>query len=148
MLSNYGYGLTDNSPNAPWNEPGPPPERDFDITCSQSLSKTIIVTTNNYIPGASGVDYEVDDEGQCYASSWHEEDDTSDTNWADEYDECGHYTPLQLIRFYKQDLKELLQTQKNSEDQSYATKREIKRIEHLIEECEGWSEDEIEFIEE
>lgn len=49
-------------PNAPYNQIEVP-QKDFEVTCSQSLSRTAIVTTNNYTPGASGVDYEPDDEG-------------------------------------------------------------------------------------
>ena len=79
MASNYPDGLTDWTPGCPWTEEEVP-EEDFEITCSQSLSRTATVTTNNYIPGASGVDYEPDDEGGCYASAWHDDPDTSDTN--------------------------------------------------------------------
>ena len=62
MYDNYHYPLGADTPDAPWNQEEVPDE-DFEITCSQSLSKTVTVTTNNYIPGASGVDYERDDEG-------------------------------------------------------------------------------------
>ena len=80
MLSNYPDGLSDYSVGAPWNEPDVP-EKDFEITCSQSLSRTATVCTNNYIPGASGVDYEPDDEGGYCACGWQDPDDTSDTDW-------------------------------------------------------------------
>ena len=125
-------------PNAPWNEPVIP-ERDFDVTCSQSLSKTVTITTDDYIPGASGVDYEPDDEGGHCACGWHDPDDTSDTNWSDEYSNSDYHTPLQLIQLFGQFLKE-----------QYANGVVFKSpyfTEHLIEECEGWQEDETEFIE-
>lgn len=148
MSGYYPAELTDWSPNAPWNEPGDPPEKDFDVTCSQTLSKTVVVTTNNYIPGASGVDYDNDDEGGYYASAWHDPDDTSDTNWDEEYDESGHYTPLQLIQMYQETLKKQLESYEGMEDSSFATKMEARKIAHLIEECEGWSDDETEYVEE
>ena len=138
-------------PNAPWYEPVVP-ERDFDVTCSQSLSKTTTVTTDNYIPGASGCDYEPDGEGGYCACGWHDPDDTSDTNWGKVYAE-EHLTPLQLIQKFKEylegelkELKEVIEDQKFSVS-SYLTQEE-RKLTHLIEECEGWTEDETEFIEE
>ena len=143
-LSNYPPGVSDSTWDAPWNEPDIP-EEEFEVTCSQSLSRTASVWTNNYIPGASGVDYERDDEGGIYASPWHEDPDTSDTNWADEWHDNDHYTPIQLIGLYKETLKEQLKSWEGMEDSTTA-KATIKRIEHLIEECNGWIEDETEYI--
>ena len=125
-------------PSAPYNEPIIP-EKDFEVTCSQSLSKTVTVTTNNYIPGASGVDYEPDDEGGYYASGWHDPDDTSDTNWADEYHNNDYHTPLQLIELFKKHLE-------NELNRMGEVKNE-KWIKHLIEECSDWTEDDIEIVE-
>lgn len=137
MSGYYPAELTDWSPDAPWNEPEVP-EQDFDVTCSQTLSKTVVVTTCNYIPGASGVDYEPDDEGGYYASGWHDPDDTSDTNWEEEYG-ADHYTPLQLIELFKRYLDDILN---NTEDVS----KHPSFIKHLMQECEGWAEDELEVV--
>ena len=130
--------------SAPWNDVDIP-EKDFDITCSQSLSRTATVWTNNYIPGASGVDYEPDDEGGYCASGWQDPDDTSDTNWSSEYASNGHKTPLELIQLFKETLEQQLKSWEGMEDESCA-KKEIHRIEYLIEECSNWTEDETEFI--
>ena len=124
--------------SAPFNEVEVP-ERDFDVTCSQTLSRTVTVTTNNYVPGASGCDYEPDDEGGYATVSWHDAPDTSDTNWADEYAENEHYTPLQLINLFKRYLEDI-------RDNSGIASKAPSYIKHLIEECEGWQEDETEFI--
>lgn len=132
-------------PNAPYNQ-SDIPEEEFEVTCSQSLSRTASVWTNNYIPGASGVDYEPDDEGGCYAVGWHDDPDTSDTNWAEEYHDNDHYTPIQLIGLYKETLKEQLKSWEGM-DEIPSAKAQIRRIEHLIEECEGWTEDETEYVE-
>lgn len=139
-------------PNAPWNEVEVP-ERDFDITCSQSLSKTVTVTTNNYIPGASGVDYEPDGEGGYCSCGWQDPDDTSNINWSEEYDENGHYTPLELIEKYKEtlskELDNLIEYGKNfPKKKPYWWTQRKRTLEHLIEECEGWTNDETEYIEE
>ena len=138
MLSNYPSGLSDNTPGAPWNEPDVP-EKEFDVTCSQTLSRTVTVITNNYVPGASGVDYEPDDEGGYYASGWHDPDDTSDTNWADEYHDNDYLTPLQLIEIFKQYLENDLNRMGEVKNERW--------IKHLIEECSNWTEDETEYVE-
>lgn len=127
-----------NDPSAPYNEPLIP-EKEFEVTCSQSLSKTVTVTTSNYIPGASGVDYESDDEGGCCAVEWYDPDDTSDTDWDEEYHDNDHYTPLQLISLFKQHLENELARMEDVKDS--------RRIKHLIEECSDWNEDETEYAE-
>lgn len=136
-LSNFPPGVSDSTVDAPWNEPTVP-EKDFDVTCSQCLSRTVTVWTDNYIPGASGVDWETDDEGHPYASGWHDPDDTSDTNWAEEYHDNDYHTPLQLIGLFKQFLEENLEHGLVFQNPN-VTKR-------LIKECEGWSDDETEYI--
>jgi hypothetical protein len=138
MLSNYPPGLSDSTPGAPWNE-SEVPEKEFDVTCCQTLSKTTSVLTSNYIPGASGVDYEPDDEGGYYASGWHDPDDTSDTNWADEYHDNEHYTPLQLIELFKKHLENELIRMGEVKNERW--------IKHLIEECSDWTEDDTEYVE-
>ena len=138
-------------PSAPWNEPVVP-EKEFEITCSQSLSRTATVWTDNYIPGASGCDYEPDDEGGYCACGYHDPDDTSDTNWGEEYSENGHYTPLELIEKYKDELSEALKKLEEYGKSLHSKKpywwmQRKRNLEHLIEECEGWIEDETEYIE-
>ena len=112
---------------------------DFDVTCSQTLSKTVTVTTNNYTPGAEGVDYEPDGEGGYCSFGWHDPDDTSDTNWADEYHENDYHTPLQLIELLKQVLEENMKNGVVFKSPRYTAK--------LIEECEDWCEDDVEYVE-
>ena len=139
MPSNYPDNLSDHTKGAPWND-STVPEKDFEITCSQTLSKIVTVTTNNYIPGASGVDYEPDDEGGYFATGWSDPDDTSDTNWAEEYHDNDHYTPIQLISLFKQHLENELNRVEDVKDS--------RRIKHLIEECSDWIEDDTEYVEE
>lgn len=136
-------------PSAPYNQ-ADIPEEEFEVTCSQSLSRTATVWTSNYIPGASGVDYEPDGEGGYCASSWHDDPDTSDTNWADEYKSNGYKTPFQLIQMLREYLeKDLRDIQKDMlpNDRSYkATK--ARQLKGLIEECDCWIENETTFVEE
>lgn len=140
-LSNYPPGLSDNTPGAPWNEPVIP-EKDFEVTCSQSLSRTATVTTDNYIPCCD----EGCEDGVGYHDEWA---DTSDTNWADEYESNGYKTPLELIGMLREYLeKDLRDIQRNMlpNDRSYnATK--ARMLKGLIKECEAWTEDEIDFEE-
>lgn len=147
MLSNYPDGLSDNTPDAPWNDVEVP-EKEFDVTISQTLSKDTTVTTNNYIPGASGCDYEPDGEGGYCACGWQDPDDTSNTNWGNAYRE-EHYTPLDLIQLFgekcKQELKELEEL--GFEDAPYYYSQRKRELEHLIEECSCWTDDETEVCE-
>ena len=142
--SNYPAMSQSQWDSAPFNEPDVP-EKEFDVTISQTLSKNTTVTTNDYIPGASGVDYEPDDEGGYCSCGWHDPDDTSDTNWNEAYKK-EHYTPLDLIGLFKETLEQQLESWEGMDYMPYA-KKEIKRIEHLIEECSSWIDDEIEICE-
>ena len=146
--SNYPTMSQSQWDSAPFNQ-SEIPEKDFNVTISQTLSKSVTLTTDDYTPGASGVDYEDDGEGGSCAYSWHDPDDTSDTNWENEYDENGYYTPLQLIQLLKEYLQKDLV---NIDDVAIATDQNKTflegKIKHLIEECDCWTNDETEFIEE
>lgn len=113
---------------------------EFEVTCSQSLSKTVTVVTDNYMPGASGVDYEPDGEGGYYAIAYHDSPDTSDTNWAEEYHENDYHTPAQLLTLFKQFLEENKEHGLVFKSPGFTDK--------LIEECSGWTEDDTEYIKE
>lgn len=147
MYDNYNYPAGADTPDAPWNEVEVP-EKDFDVTISQSLSRDITVTTNNYVPGASGVDYEPDDEGGYCACGWQDSDDTSDTDWAEVYKENGHLTPLQLIERFHAILKVEQKNVERRQAKKFSPIRKMKLgfIKHLIAECEGWTNDETEFL--
>ena len=146
MYDNYNYPYGADTPDAPWNEIEIP-EKDFEVTCSQSLSRIATVTTNNYIPGASGVDYEPDDEGGYCACGWQDDDDTSDTDWGKEYDECGYMTPLQLIQTLREYVEKDLENVDNIAKETNQNKAFLERkFKHLIEECDCWCDDETEYI--
>ena len=115
-----------NDPSAPWNEVVIP-EKEFDVTCSQTLSKTVSIITNNYNP-------EPDDEtGRTYTN-------TESTDWGNEYHSNDLHTPLQLIQL----LKQVLET-----DMEHGIAFKSPRFsQDLINECDGWIEDETEYIEE
>lgn len=138
MTSNYPPGLSDHTIGAPWND-SDIPEREFEVTCSQSLSKTVTVVTSNYIPGASGVEYETDDEGHIHTIPYQDNPDTSDTNWVDEYHENDYHTPAQLLALFKQCLEENMK--------HGLVFRSPKFTKCLIEECEGWNDDETTIVE-
>lgn len=117
MLSNYGYGLTDNSPNTPWNEPFVP-NHEFDVEVSVTLSKSTTVTTNAYKP-------EVDEEDGCV---WY---DTGDVDWVEDYD-SQHLDIIELLEALQGLAKEKLEKCK---DLSISEKNRLNR---LIEEADGW----------
>lgn len=111
-------------PRAPWNEQEVP-KRQFDVCVSQTLSKNTKVLTDDY-------DLEPTEEG-CTDIT------TSNTNWERVY-EGEHLTPLQLIGEFKDFLT------KHLPDPIIDVKG-FRRFKHLIDECEGWTEDETEVVE-
>lgn len=115
-------------PRAPWNEPDIP-EKSFDVCISQTLSKSTKVTTDDYYPEEDG------DEDGSYMTA-----NTSDTDWKAAYDK-DHYTPLQLIGLFKEFLE------KHLPDPIIDIKG-YKKAKSLIAECEDWTEDETEVMEE
>lgn len=120
-------------PSAPYNQVDVP-EKEFDVTCSQTLSKTVSVLTTNYVSGGEWCEY---DDGITIGG--HDPDDTSDTNWADEYHANDYHTPLQLIELFKQYLENDLNRMGEVKNERW--------IKHLIEECSNWTEDETEYVE-
>lgn len=124
--SGYYAPGTEFSPDAPWNDPVIP-EKSFDVTISNTLSKATTVYTDQYIPCS---DY--DEEG---GYSWA---DTSDTNWEDVYNE-NHYTALGLINKFKEFLEKYL-------PDPIVDHSRYMEFKNLIEECEDWEEDEIEVV--
>lgn len=125
--SNYPPMTQSQWDSAPFNEVEVP-ERQFDVCISQTLSKSTEVTTNDYVPVVD------QDEDGCYSYS-----DTSDTDWRKAY-KNEHLTPLQLIG----ELKDFLT--KHLPD-PVVDIVEHKKWKRLIEECEGWIEDETEYSE-
>lgn len=127
--------------SAPYNQPEVP-EKEFDVTCTLCMSKTVSCYTKDYIPGAEGVDYEPDDEGGSYAVPYHEDDNTSDTNWSEVFKD-NHKTIPELLEEFKQylqkDLKNIDAVAEIRKHDKAFLKRKLKR---LIEECDGWSIDE------
>lgn len=105
------------------------PERQFDVCISQTLSKSTRVTTNDYVP-------EVDQDEDGY----HDYSDTYDTDWKGAY-KNEHLTPLHLISEFKDFLT------KHLPDPLIDVKG-FRRFKYLIGECEGWTEDETEVVEE
>lgn len=121
----YPPGAYDD-PNAPYNQIDPP-EKEFNLTVSQTLSKSIEVVTDNYIPEC---DYET---GCIYAN-------TSETDWYGIYEE-EQYNILELLGHLQTFAeKELENVSPNS-----GRGRELQRI---IESCKDWTVDDYEVVEE
>ena len=140
-MDNYHYPLGADTEDAPWNQKEVP-EKEFKVTCSVSLSKTAQCFTNDYIPGAEGCDYEPDDEGGSYAVSYHEDDDTSDTDWSEVFKD-NHKTIPELLEEFKQYLqKDLKNIDAVAEIRKHDKAFLKRKIERLIEECNNWIVDE------
>lgn len=118
---------------APWNQQDQP-ERKFNITCSQSLSKTTDVLTDDY---GSTMEKEFDGEAVVPVVEY----DTTNTNWAAEYHLNDHYTPIQLIELFQKYLLDEV-------NGSCTVSKSNEYLNHLISECNNWTEDETEYFEE
>ena len=129
MNTDGNYPLGADNEFAPWNEKETP-EKEFEVCITQTLSKSVKVTTNDYIP-----DRGVDDGGHYYSDP-----DTSDTNWRKAYKD-EHFTPFELIERFRDFLKFTL-------DDPHGVGLSPKQKERLIEECNDWIEDETEIVEE
>ena len=105
---------------APFNQ-REPEEMDFCVTCSQSLSKTVVLKSSNYIPTSIGVD-------------------TTNTDWGVEYENNEYHTPLQLISLFKRYLQDEI-------EHSGIAVRNEDHMRRLMEECDNWIDDDTEYIE-
>ena len=116
-------GIEHDSFKAPWNQKDQK-EEEFECLCSQTLSKAARVFTNDYNPL-----YE-EECGYC---------ETTNTNWEAAWHENDHYTPLQLLELFQKLLRNQLGEDNFNKSRAY--------LEHLIEECDMWCEDETEYME-
>ena len=126
MYDNYNYPPGADTPDAPWNQEDVP-EREFDVTISMSLSRTVQCYTNKYIP-------EIDEEnGHLYV-------DTSDTPWSEVYGD-NHKTIPELL----EELKKYIQKDLDNlaDDETKMDKAfHRRRLEFLLTECDEWTVDE------
>ena len=113
-LSNYPPGA-ENDSSAPYNEPVVP-EQEFEITISQTLSKTVTVTTDNYNPI-------LDESGLVYI-------DTSETDWYEVYEE-QHYTITELLEHLQ------VFAEKELKNVSPNSGRGIE-LQNIINACKDW----------
>lgn len=128
MNDNYPLGAA-NDPNAPYNEIEPP-KREFNVTISQTLSRSTKVSTDQYIPV---YDYD-EDMGTI------ETYDTSNTNWKEVY-ENEDFKIQELISILKSYVENDI---KNTLPKSVKG----RYLARLLKACDGWVEDDYEVIEE
>lgn len=119
-MNNCNYPPGADTKDAPWNQHDHK-GLEFEVTISQSLSKTTIVITTDY--------KEEEDYDDCLNQKV-SISNTEETNWHEAYNSC-HFEPYELINF----LKNILATGKLPSEE---------RRKHLIEECKNWVVDETE----
>ena len=128
-MDNYPMMSASELEMAPWMQEDPQ-EKSFEVTCSQSLSKTVDVVTNSY---NHIVEHELH-------NRIHEEyDDTSDINWAEEYKK-EHLTPLDLIRKLRSLLLDI-------DSDNLKSNPCYQHKQYYISECSDWIDNETEYIE-
>lgn len=117
-------------PNAPYNQ-SDLEEREFDVSVSQTLSKSTTVYTNDFISGYQYQEREWDGDGYC-SVTYQEPDDTSNTDWVEAYRKDSK-TPLELIVL----LKNIVEGNVSIDSMNEWQKKSI------IEDCSDWVEDEL-----
>ena len=129
MCSNYPPGA-EFDPKAPYNQ-HETPEKEFEVTICQSLSKVATVMSSDYT-----VIGEYDEDG------YHVYEDTSEVNWNQAYeDSC--YDCLELINKLK-DITDVILA--NWEAFSNYIKQPWSKIYNINKDCEGWQLDDSEVI--
>lgn len=112
---------------APFNDPIIP-EREFDVTVSQTLSKETTVWTDDYAPCVE----DAFEDGVGYHDQW---EDTSQTDWKKAYD-ATEMTPLDIINACKKLAEHLLE--------NGTTYLGALHMKELIQSCEDWVVDDYE----
>lgn len=135
MLDNYPPGAA-NDPNAPYNQSDPTPVK-VAVCISQSLSKSTTIKVTDYI-AEKWEEVEADVDGPYVISGM--DYDFSYSNLKGAYEE-QEYTIPQLLYFLKVYLKEDIAGCPDNSGKK-------KRLQHILECCEGWNVDETEVVEE
>lgn len=130
--SNYPLMSSHEWNNAPFNELEPD-AIEFEMLCSQTLSKQLEVSTADYFS------MHIEDEVERKESSLGFYADTSDTDWKEAFVKNRHYTPLELLQLFKKYLEEQIRS-------DMCPQHVVNRYNHLIKECSNWTEDDSEFI--
>lgn len=113
--------------NAPWNKQELP-EQDIDITCSNTLSKSVSVHTDNYkIDGYDEFGYPCLDLSEC--------------NLNEVYEANNHYTAKQALDLAAEFAKRIYTTLDNKDHSGL-----ISAAVEVFNACEGWNEDELEIV--
>lgn len=128
-MDNYNYPIGADNSEAPWNE-NTCTKKEFGVLISQSLSKSTTVHTS---------DYEEEEDYNDIINQQVITFNTNNTKWENAYRE-EHKTLQELLDILKSYIKEDIQKYKSTNKEN-----SIKRINYLtslLEECEGWVENE------
>lgn len=111
-------------------------KREFEVTITEVLSKSVKVNTDDYIPEE---DWD-DDEGKIIVPN------TEDTDWNKAYKD-KHETIESLLKEFVNLIDIRIQDVLNTEEIYTGTERYIKRLEYLKKECMNWYVEECEVVE-
>lgn len=149
MLDNYPPGLSDYTPGCPWTE-HTNTEIEVDVCVSTTLSKDTTVWTDNYT-ASEWEDWDSDDEGGVVHTGGTDYD-FSDTCFIKEYEKC-EFTIPQLLEELVKLAQEKMDSIKTSQEFSASGKtknrkkmQEVRKLQAIINNATGWTEDETEVI--
>ena len=132
-MDNYNYPAGSDTKDAPWNQEEPN-AKEFEVTISQTLSKNVIVSTTDY---DEEEDWD-DDMGKCTTV------DTSNTDWQKAY-QNNHETIVDLLCECGKMARELYDMRKDQAN-TPENRREMKRLQYIMNECIEWNLDEYEVV--
>ena len=128
MYNNYDYPAGVDTPDAPWNQE-PVPEKEFEVTISQTLSKTVTIKTDDYTRIVTH---------EAHNRIYEDYADTSYTDWKQAY-ENNNFKLQDLL----EELKGYVQSDLAMTGSNTSKGRHLKR---LLAACDGWIEDDYEVI--
>lgn len=127
-MNNYDYPCGTDEPNAPWNQ-ADNPEREIEVTVSVTLSKTVKIKVS---------DYEITDSGKDEDGEYFEDID---------YSNCDLNGAVENQVTLPQDLAVFVERMFN-QDLNLKAAGMPKHLRNAIEDCKGWTVDDMEVISE
>lgn len=143
MYDNYHYPWGADNASAPWNENGNP-RKEFGLDVFECMSKHVNVVTDDY-----NLEIEFDDDGD--GGKMVDVAYTDDTDWAKVFSDNDNLTLPRLLDGIMEYLKRRNEYFAGLAYCRALTKEEnneLNEVRHLLRQCSGWVEEEIEYCKE
>lgn len=126
-MDNYNYPMGADNKDAPWNVEELP-VKEFETTVITTLTKQLVLSSNDYTK-----EVEEDEDSNIK----YDRICTEDISWIDCFKKENHYTVLELLEILKKEMIVKLRSENQNK----------KYIQHIIDECTNWIEDDFDIVE-